>query len=208
MAETNQKEIEDLMRKRRENAISNLEYELYQGVFGSNQVRNNPLLYGQLGLFGAEQKYTELMFSEEIERKRKEEYLSRLKEGKAFGVFGEPSYPTNYEISLKIAKILEESKMVVSLADLERIVRGLSNGFEFSVPTELASYTAESILSKPEENRTEQEKDALNAFNILREAYNRAVSLKVASSGYFADLNEAGKEILEKYKPKEGEQKR
>jgi 6-pyruvoyl-tetrahydropterin synthase len=195
---------EDLERKRRENAISNLEYTLYQNVLGSNQVKRDPFLYGQLGLNGAEQVYNSVMFSEEIEKRRKQEYIARLKEGEAYGVFGEPSYPTNYEISLKIARLIEESKMVIPLADLERIVKGLTNGLEFNVPAELSSYTPQNLLIKSQQSElNEQEKDALNVFGILSKAYNRAVSLRVASSGYFADLNEAVKEIIEKYKPKE-----
>ncbi len=57
---------------------------------------------------------------------------------------------------------------------------------------------------KPQDALNEQELDALGVFQqILSPAYNRAMAFRAAKGSYFADVNGLGKQISEKYKPKE-----
>jgi hypothetical protein len=55
----------------------------------------------------------------------------------------------------------------------------------------------------PEDALNEEEKDALNVYEFLSQAYNRGVALR--NCNYFADVNELGRMIKEKYEPKEKE---
>lgn len=209
MTKENKKAEQERIRKV---AMGNLELGLFQNIAGSNSVQKNPFLYGQLGVQGAEDVYRNTMNGDQVRKLKDEEYNTKVKEGEALGIFGEPTYPTNYEASLKIAKILGESKMVLSLTDLEGIVKGVADGLEFKVPEDLSEYVPQELYSKvakarasgeKEDGLSEKEKDALIFYQILSQAYDRGIAYKAGKSGYFTDINEAAKKISEKYnKPK------
>ena len=131
-------------------------------------------------------------------------YKEKLEEGKKYGVYGEPIYPTNYDISLKIAQQVEEHKTLIPLKDLEEIVKKIAEGFDFSVPEQLKEITPIEILHKAQKGAelNEYDKDVLMVYQMLSEVYNRAVALKISKEGYFSDFNEMGKKISEKYAPK------
>ena len=209
------KEIEE---ERKKVARKTLENKVLQGVLGGNQIMKKPFLYGKLASDGAENTYNETMNTEEMKKIKDDLYKEKKEKGDMLGVFGEPSI-TNYDVSAEIIQQLEENKLRLPLKDLEEIVKSIAGNYnyDFEVPKELSDYVPLELQEKiqkaaiesaqegkkinPEDALNEKEKDALQVYQLLSQAYNRAVSLSTCN--YFADLNELGKSIMEKYKPKE-----
>lgn len=196
-------------------ARKTLENKVLQGVLGSNQIRKNQFLYGQLAVDGAENTYNEIMNTEEVKEVKDGLYKEKKEKGDMLGICGEPSI-TNYDISLEIIEQLEENKSRLPLKDLGEIVKNIAGNYnyDFEVPKELSDYVPLELQiklikskhenKKPEDVLTEKEKDALKVYQFLSEVYNRGVSF--GTCDYFADLNELGKKIMEKYKPKESKE--
>jgi hypothetical protein len=192
-------------------ARKNLESKLHQVIVGGNLVRSNPLDYGKFGVRGGEAAYDGAMNSEEVRKMREAEFQKEKKEGQSLGVYGEPSQPTNYDISKKVMAQIEDYKMVVPLKDFGEIVKGIAPGFNFTVPTELENYVPAELFQKAQAAEqagkkvelTEIEQNAFNVYQLLSQAYNMGLGLRAAQAGYFADLNQAAEQISEKYKPKE-----
>lgn len=200
----------------REVAKKTLESKLFQEIVGSNKVKTNPFLYGQLGVGGADSTYNISMNSDEVTGIRNKIFQERKEEGEGLDVYGEPSYPNNYDVSVKMSREVENSKRLLSLKELEGIVKSVAEGFEFSVPNELKDYVPQELYEKYAKAEiakqtgkkagelSEKERDALAIYQeILSKAYDRGIALKAASSGYFADLNAFGKQFAEKYKKPE-----
>jgi len=196
-------------------ARKTLENKVLQGVLGSNQIRKNQFLYGQLAVDGAENTYNGLMNTEEVKEVKDNLYKEKKEKGDELGVCGEPSV-TNYDASVEIIEQLEENKSRLPLKDLGEIVKNIAGNFDydFEVPKELSDYVPLELQiklikskhenKKPEDMLDEKEKDALKVYQLLSQAYNLGVSLR--TSNYFVDLNELGKKIMEKYKPKESKE--
>jgi len=209
---------EEIEKKRREVARKTLENKVLQGVLGSNQIRKKPFLYGQLAVNGAEDTYNEVMNSEEVKEIRNDLYKKVKEKGDGLGVYGEPSI-SHYDVSVEILQQIEENKLRLPLKDLGEIVKSIAGNYnyDFEVPKELSDYVPSELDKKiqgaiiksaqegkkikPEDVLNEKEKDALEVYQFLSQAYNRGVSLRTCN--YFADLNELGKKIMEKYKSKE-----
>jgi len=199
----------EIEKKRREFAISTLENKVLQGVLSGNQILENQSLYGQLAVNGAENTYDKAMNSEEAREVRDNLREKAQEKGDQLNVYGRPSIG-DYEVSTEILQQLEENKLRLPLKDLGEIVKSIAGDYkyDFEVPKELSAYVPLELEMKrqmaeinPENALTEKEKDALKVYQFLSEAYNRGVSLR--TSNYFADLNELGKKIMEKYKPKD-----
>ena len=194
-----------------ENLKATLESKFIQDVVGSNAVKTNPFMYGQLGLPGGEEAYLSAMSSEEANKIRQDDYNQKIKEGKQLGVAGEPSYATNYDLSLKIAKQVQEIMTLGKLGDLEGIVKTVAKGFEFEIPENLKNYSMQEVLAKAMNEKgeidqtklSEDEQKVLVAQQLLSQAYTRGVGLMASQSNYFADLNSQAKQIMDSYKPEE-----
>ncbi len=192
-----------------DNVKKTLEDKFIQNIVGSNAVKTNPFMYGQLGVAGGEQTYNEVMFSEKANKIKQETYNQKKKEGEQLGVVGEPTYETNYDISLKIAKQVNEVMAMAKLKDLEKIVKTVAKGFEFEIPENLKNYSMQEVLVKAvngkgeldESKLNEDEQKVLATQQLLSQAYTRGVSLIASQSNYFADLNFKAKQIMDSYKP-------
>lgn len=213
---------ESIEEKRIKIARKTLESKVLQGILGSNQIKTNQSLYGQLAVDGAENTYNETMNSEEVKKVRDDLYNKNKERGDELSVYGEPSMPNNYDVSVEILQQLEENKLRLPLKDLGELVKSLAGNYnyDFEVPKELGDYVPlelqkkmqiaaiESVQKgkkiKPEDALDEKEKDALQVYELLSQAYNRGVSL--GTCDYFVDVNELGKKIMEKYKPKESKE--
>lgn len=217
MAENNElkKEIID-------NAKKTLENKLFQDVLGSNQVKNNPFLYGQLASQGADSKYEESINTDEAKKIRDDLYGNKKRQGNALGVYGEPSI-SNYDVSLDIIQQVEENKKRLPLGELENVVKGVANGLQSGLPDELKEYVIVDIEEKiqkaqigefkrtgkidPEKIKeflTEEEVDAFNTYQALSQAYNRGAALNSSQADYFSDSNQILKNISEKYSSVKG----
>jgi hypothetical protein len=187
------------------NVKKTLEDKFIQSVVGSNTIKSNPLMYGQLGLQGGDITYDKAMFSEDANKLRQTIYSAKKAQGRGLGVFGDPSYPSNYDVSMQLAQQVNEVMQLGKLADLETQVKAVAKGFEFSVPAELKNYSVNDLMAKVQSGGTldDNEKNALGAQGLLQEAYTRALALSAMQSNYFADLNADAKKIADVYKPKE-----
>lgn len=213
-----QREIE---MDRIKHARKTLENIALQGVLSSNQIMKKQALYGQLAVNGTENTYNETMNSEEVKKVRDNLYKEKKEKGDALSVYGEPSI-SNYDVSAEIIQQLEENKPRLPLKDLGEIVKSIAGNYnyDFEVPKELSDYVPLELQRKMQEAAikaaekgkkispedmnavlNEKENDALEVYQFLSQAYNRGVSLRTCN--YFADLNELGAAIKEKYEPKE-----
>lgn len=205
----------------RDIARKTLEDTVLQGVLSVNHIQEDPYLYGQLAFNGAKNSYNEAMNSEKIREIKSALYKEKMKKGRELGVHGLPRID-DYDVSTAVIQQLEENKLKLSLKDLEEIVKNIAgnSGYNFELPKELGDYVPLELQEKMQKAAiesaekgkkisledmnavlNEEEKYALKAYKFLSEAYNRKVSLSTAN--YFADLNELGKEIMEKYPPKD-----
>ncbi len=205
MTKDNKTEAEKMREEHISNAKKSLEDRVYQTVAGANHLKSQPFLYGQLGLSAGENAYNGFYGAEKLKKMRDEMFSQELEQGKRLGVYGEPIYPTNYEISKRIMSQIEEHKTVIPLKDLADIVKKTGQGFEFSVPDQFKGAIPFEILSRASQGAklNEIEQDALGIYQLLSQAYDRSVSLKTGKDGYFSDLNEIGRQISEKYKKPE-----
>ncbi|MBU1129469.1 MAG: hypothetical protein KJ949_02455 [Nanoarchaeota archaeon] len=195
------------------NVKATLESKFVQDVIGSNEIKSNPFKYGQLGLPGGESAYLSAMSGEEANKIRQDIYTQKKQEGDKLGIAGEPAYGTNYDVSINIAKHVQEIMALGKLGDLEKSIGTVAKGFEFTVPEKLRNYSLQEILSKPgvinEEGKidrsklSEDEQKVFVAQQLLSQAYTLGVVAPLVNSNYFADLNAQAKELMDSYKPVE-----
>lgn len=202
---TDEQSREEIMRK---GARENLEDRLNQDLVGSNRVLNPQATfkYGQLGVQSAQIAHEKLVRGEDVRKLMEREYQLKLRKKDMLGLSGEPNYPTIYELTEKRAEILEQSKEMLPLRELAEIVYSVADGFEFDLPGELENYTAQELSFKKAQNEgelSEQEEDALSAYDLLSQAYDLGISLRTSRSNYFEGLNQAGRQIAGRYQPSE-----
>lgn len=192
----------------RQGARENLESKLIQNLVGSSRVLNPQAAfkYGQLGVQSAQVTYDSLVNGGEIGELRDREYQERVQEGKSLGIHGEPSYPTNYDLTAKRAIILEQSKVILTLGDLAEIVYSVAGKFGFKLPElseELSGYTAAELDRKSKSKRglTKREEAALVLYSHLSQTYDRGISDEASWANRYEDANEAIAEIAKKYQP-------
>ncbi len=208
---TNESTPEEKEKGRAENVKNTLEYKLLQKIVGGNNVKANPFFYGQLGVSGGEQTYLEAMISEGADKERKRIYADRIKEKTALGLAEDPAYPTNYDVAKGFKIQLMQVQSIAKIGELEEHAKAVGAKLDFEVPEELKNYIKAELTQKAmtengkidESKLSEQEKDALGIYGVLTKAYERAISLNVSQSNYFADINKAGTQIADKYKKEE-----
>ena len=199
------------------NVKKTLESLLIQNVVGSNMVKTSPHLYtGELGFQSANDVYEKSMLSEDVKKVKDQIYKEKTSEGKQLGIFGEPSFPTNYDISLKLVKQLEEVLAIAKLDELEKFAKKSGAKLDFEVPEELKNYSQVELIQKAYNQDTgkidikslsETEQHALGIYQVLSESYKRACALKATQTNYFADLSAQGKKIADLYKKEEPDKK-
>ena len=201
----------------RERIVKTLESKFIQNSVGSNLVKTNPYLYaGELGYQSAGSVYTQTMSGKEAKEEKDSLYNSKKQEGEQLGVFGEPAYPSDYDLSVKLARQLYETITVAKISELEKAAKSVGAKLDFEVPAELKDYVNAELIQKaynPEKGEVdvksldEKEQHALALYQVLTESYRRACALKTTQTNYFADLSEQGKKICDSYKPKEENKK-
>jgi hypothetical protein len=198
---------------RASNVKKTLESKLFQNTLGSNLVKTSPNMYGELGYQSANAVYDATMTSKEANEARSALYNEMLK-GKRQDIAGEPAYPSNYDLSLKLVQQIEEVMNMAKLSELETAVKGAGAKIGFEIPEELKGYIAGNLIKKAyDESKgkldmdklSEDEKNALGVYQTLTEYYKRACALKTVQTNYFADLDAQG--IAEFYKKKAEENK-
>jgi hypothetical protein len=193
--------------------VKTLESKLIQNAVGSNLVKTNPYLYaGQLGFQSAESVYAGILSGDEAKKEKDALYKERQGEGAQLGVFGEPAYPSDYDLSVKLARQLDEVLQLAKLSELEKAAKAVGAKLSFEVPKELQDYISVELMQKAIDKKTgkvdikslsEKEQHAFMLYQTLSESYKRACALKTTQTNYFSDLDEQGKKIADFYKPKE-----
>lgn len=202
-------------------AKKTLENKDFQNILGSNQVKSNPFMYGQLGVQGADSTYSEIMKGDLINKTRNNLINQKKNSGDSLGVYGQPSV-SDYDVSIEIIQQIEENKKLLPLGELENITKEVAGGIEFEIPEELKNYNIKEIETKiqraeieeirkggkisPEKiqgSLTEEEIDAFDVYQALSQAYNRGAALNSVEENYFSDINESLRQISGKYNAEE-----
>lgn len=188
--------------KLRENALEVLVgNKFFQNIVAGNEIKQNPMTYGQLGFDIGEKFYSDSLQGDNAEKLRKGLYKEKEEERRNLGIAETAPYPTNYDVVKKILSSVNESFAVLSLGDLESAVTKISGKLDFSIPEKLKSLSQMDLIPKlsSKVELSEDEETALKLIQLYKEAYTKSLVLKSISSGYLDGINEVGKKITEKY---------
>jgi hypothetical protein len=204
------------------NVKKTLEAKLIQDTLTTNAILNNQSLYGSENVERAQNYYSNLTSGEDFSKMREADYKQTADTYKKMGIFGEPSRPSNADIS---AKLIQQFNEVTQIATLEELLTGAKNAVKKAgakieqeeLPQELKNYTYTDLIKLAGEkgaiskdgklsidklNKNEQ--NAFNMYNVLVGVYKEACIQRVCSP--FGEYSQAIKEICDSYKP-QGEQK-
>lgn len=192
-----------------------LENKLLQGTLGSNLVKSDSFMYGQLGKQGGDQTYENIIFNEEFTKQKQTLYKEKKAAMQQNGVYGEPSI-SDSDVSMLIMKQLREVMGKATIGELEKYAKSAGANLSFKSPDELKGLSYEKAIEsamkkgalsrngKLDENKlTETEKDTIMLHQTYSQAYERACALDASQQGYFAEINAQGSAIAEKYKKAE-----
>ncbi len=204
---------EEAMKKRKEHARKTLENKVFQEIVGSSEVMSNQSFYGHNMVQGAKPAYDDAINSEEILKIRKKLYSEKVKEAEEKGIhtYARPSI-NDYDVEIDVRTQIEENKPVLSIGELEDIVKNIAGDFGVKVPDVLRDYVPLDILitkdgkKRDEKELSETEKEARVFYSQLSQIYNRANAYKASEKSRYADLVEPLVQIAEKYKKPEGKE--
>lgn len=185
----------------KKNIKATLENVVFQNTVGANLIKSHPEQYGQLGIQNADDKYQNIMTSEDVQKIRQKSYDEKKKQGDALGVAGEPSI-SNYDITLKIVQQIQEVMAIAPIGYLEEIVKPIvGDTLTFKTPDELKEISYMALMQKQQsgDKLTDQEKDALKIYGLLNESYMRNSAQKIVGENYLAGINSEGEKIAKKY---------
>jgi len=200
---------------------SNLEKTLLRGDFqqivGTNTAKSDPTRYGSFGLEVADPAYDNVMNSEAIQKLRTAEYQKKKAEYKANGVFGDPTYLSNPEVSNLVMKQIEEQMSLASLGELYSVIKKVAPSLDFKIPEQLKGLSQQKLLQSAIEKKaltekgldskklSEDEQNAFALYQTLSNTYKEANVLNLLNAGVYGQANQVGNAIWEKYnlKPKE-----
>lgn len=206
-----QTEEEKAEEARATNVKKTLESKLIQNSAGSNMVLSNQSTYGDLGVKSAQSIYDQSMSSDEAKKMKEEDYQEKVKKYRTRGVFGDPAYPSNGDLSNKLMAQLDEVMSIARLSELEKAVKDVGGKLDVKLPDELKDYIPAELIDKAvgEDGKinikslNEEEQKAFGYYQTLTQFYKRACALKVIQANYFADLNAQLKPIADSYKKEE-----
>jgi len=187
--------------------LSTLESILIQNTLGAN-LASDKTKYGTFGSENSKHAFN----SKEIKDAKEEQYQELSKKYKSLGVAGEPTYPSNYDISYKIMEGLEQVMETSYLEDLAEGVNNFVPELDFKLPEKLKGYIHAKLIQKAAEEKDgkiminpekldEDEKTALGIYDKLREAYRLTAAKKVIDANYLGGIKEYLSGVIEKYNP-------
>lgn len=185
--------------------LSTLENILIQNTLGAN-LASDVAQYGQKGKDVAKNAFN----NEEIKKAKEERYKELSKQYEEMGVAGNPTYPSNSDISYSIISGLENLMKQSYLEDLAEGVNKFVPGLEFEIPDKLKGYVYSKLIEKAKEEKdgkiyidpdklNEDEQIALGVYDKLRKAYRDTAAKKVIDSNYLGDVKEYLNGVMEKY---------
>lgn len=205
MASTNQLTERESMRNL---TLSTLERKLIQNTLGAN-LASDVTQYGLRGKEASKNAFN----NEEIKKAKEEEYQELIEKYKSIDVAGEPTYPSNADISYKIMNGLEHVMETSYLEDLAEGVNKFVLGLDFKLPDKLKGYIHAELIQKATEEKdgklminpdklNEDEQTALGVYTNLREAYRLSAAKKVIDANYLGDIKKYLSSVMDKYNPK------
>jgi hypothetical protein len=207
MAKEISKEENEKAEKGRAADVKNtLESKIMQEAFAGNSIKSQQWMYGQNGAMGGEFVYNSAMNSKEAQEAKQNMYHEKLIFGKKNGVAGEPSPISNYDLSLQWMQQMNEVLQIAKIGELEKYSTAMGAKLDFKVPEKLKNFNLNDLVKDGEikaENLSGMQKDAYTLHSVLSEAYRTAVINIALEKGSYFQINQHGKEIVEKYKPKE-----
>lgn len=190
--------------------LSSLEKTLIKNTLGAN-IASDTVKYGTRGAESAKNIFN----GEEIKKAKEEKYQELSKQYEGLGIAGEPTHPSNADISYEIIQGLEHVMENSYLEDLAEGVNKIAPELAFELPDKLKGYTLmilKGIIKDKKavdektgridpEKLDENEKDALGVYEKLREAYRLTTAKQVTDSNYLGNAKEYLNAITEKYNP-------
>jgi hypothetical protein len=202
--------------------LSNLEKTLLRGDFqqivGTNVAKSDPTRYGSFGLEVAEPAYDNVMQSEAIAKVRNAEYQNKKAEYQSRGVFGDPAYLSNPEVSNLVMKQIDEQMSIASLGELYNVIKKIAPGLDFKIPEQLKGLSQTKLMQSAIEKKaltdkgldakklSEDEQNAFALYQTLSSTYKEANVLNLLNAGVYGQANAVGNAIWEKYNPKPKEE--
>ncbi len=188
--------------------LSTLEDIVIKNTLGAN-LASNVAEYGTKGANSAKNTFN----SKEIKEAKEEQYQNLSKQYEELGIAGEPTHPSNSDISYETIKGLENVMKNSYLEDLAEGVNKIAPELKFELPEKLKNYVPAELMQKAAEEKdgeliinpeklNEDEQVALGVYKQLREAYRLTTAKNVADSNYLGDSKKYLDGVMEKYNPK------
>jgi len=174
---------------------------------GANNLKND---YGREGSSIADN----FMNSENVLKAKQQMLGEQREEAENMGIGYSPEMPTNYELIKNAKKMAQGAMQTLTLGNLEKTAKEFSPGLKVDVADEFKNKTYMDIHKALEKAKgdinklDEKAKDTLQYHSLLSQAYEKGSVLALMQNSYLSEYNEIGKQLSEKYKPKEDTEKK
>jgi hypothetical protein len=220
MGEKELTDAEKSEQARASNVKKTLDAKLIQDTLATNTILSNQNLYGSENVERAQNYYNALTSGEDFNKEINADYQKTVDAYKKMGIFGEPSRPSNADVS---AKLVQQFNEITQIATLEELLTGAKNAvkkagakIEEELPQELKNYTYTDLIKLAGEKGAiskdgkisidklgKNEQNAFKMYSALVGVYKEACIQRVCSP--FGEYNQAIKEICDSYNPKSQE---
>ncbi len=196
-----------ISKEQRENAKKTLSHKLYHEVLGNARVKQSSEKFSQLVNPGvADYQYESLNGNEEIQKDIEGRYNQEKEDIERYGLPGEARREDLNDYSLRIARSIGSNMQILTLNDLEKIVKDVS-GVKVEVPDAMKDHGIYSIAGKSEKDLNNFEKGVAQYYGLLNETFWKAVTLNSVNKQAYADVNAMAQDLGKKYNPN-GEDKK
>jgi len=174
---------------------------------GANNLKND---YGREGSSIADN----FMNSENVLKAKQQMLGEQREEAENMGIGYSPEMPTNYELIKNAKKMAQGAMQTLTLGNLEKTAKEFTTGLKVDVADEFKNKTYMDIHKALEKAKgdinklDEKAKDTLQYHSLLSQAYEKGSVLALMQNSYLSEYNEIGKQLSEKYKPKEDTEKK
>lgn len=172
---------------------------------GANNLKND---YGKEGSNIADS----FMNSEDVLKAKQQKLEEQRKEAEDMGIGYSPEMPTNYELIKNAKKMSQGAMQTLTLGNLEKMTKTVNPGLDFDVAKNFKDKTYMDLndaikkANGDPQKLDEKSKDLLQYHQILSQAYEKGNVMALMQNSYLSEYNQIGKQLAEKYKPKEEKQ--
>ncbi len=208
---TDKNKLEETTDKEKEfEEMQKLQMQVLQSnslFLGANNLKND---YGKEGSSIADN----FMNSENVLKAKQQMLGEQREEAENMGIGYSPEMPTNYELIKNAKKMAQGAMQTLTLGNLEKTAKEFSPGLKVDVADEFKNKTYMDIHKALEKAKgdinklDEKAKDTLQYHSLLSQAYEKGSVLALMQNSYLSEYNEIGKQLSEKYKPKEDTEKK